>query len=69
MSRFAHHASRRAVEIESEFEHARYIAVPALLWAVAVVAAVAAVALQDVPASAPVQAVSPEDVPTVPFGA
>ena len=69
MNRTSHHTSRRTAEVESEFAHARYIVVPALIWAVAIVLAVAATALQDAPSSAPAQATSTEDVPVVPFGA
>lgn len=69
MTRFAHHASRRFAEVESGFVHTRYIVMPALLWAVAIVAIVAAAVLQDAPADTPAQTASPEDVSIVPLGA
>jgi hypothetical protein len=69
MSRFAHHTSRRTADVESEFAHARYIVVPALLWALAFVSAVMGGALQDERESAPAQMASPEAVPVVPLDA
>ena len=69
MSRFVHHGSRRNAEVESEFVHARYVVVPALLWAAAIVAVVVATALQDTPATAPAQSAPPEQVAVVPLGA
>ena len=65
MSRFAHHMSSRAPDVESDGPHARYIVVPALLWAAAFVVAVIAGALQDERESAPAQMASPEAVPVV----
>lgn len=69
MSRFAHHASSRFANLGSGFVQARYIVVPALLWALAIGAVVAAAWLPDAPAGAPAQAASPEDVALVPLGA
>lgn len=69
MSRFAHHASRRVAEVESEFVHARYIVVPALLWVVAILALTIVAAFQEPPASGSDQTASPEVVPIAPFGA
>lgn len=71
MSRHVHHASNRTADIGSEFAHARYVAVPALLWAVAIVGAIGATALQDTPATAPapVQTAPPAEVAVVPLGA
>jgi hypothetical protein len=69
MSHFANHTSKRTADIESEFAHARYIVVPALLWALAFGGAVIAGALQDERESAPAQMASPEAVPVVPLDA
>ena len=69
MSRFAHHTSRRTADVESEFAHARYIVVPALLWALAFGGAVIAGALQDEREGAPAQMASPEAVAVVPLDA
>jgi hypothetical protein len=69
MSRFVHHASSRIAEVESEFVHARYVVVPALLWAVAIVAVVVATVLQDTPATASAQTAPPAEVSVVPLGA
>lgn len=69
MSRFAHHASRRAAEAEAGFAHACYVAVPALLWAVAMLVAVAATALRGTSVPAPAQAVSGEQSPVTVLGA
>lgn len=69
MSRFAHHASRRAAEIESGFAHVRYIVAIALLWAVAIVAAVVATVVQEAPATTPAESASPAEAPVAPLGA
>lgn len=68
MNRFAHHSARRAAEVDAGFAHARYVVVPALLWAIALVA-VAVASLLDVPEGAPAEALSPRDVPVVSLGA
>lgn len=69
MSRFAHHAFRRAAEAESGFAHARYIVVPALLWAAALMVALVAAANQNGSGDEQVQSESPEEVAVVPLGA
>ena len=69
MSRYTHRSVRRNAEVESEFAHARYIVVPALVWAAAVVAMVVTAVLEDVPSISPDQVAAPEAVPIIPFGA
>lgn len=69
MNRLAHHGSRHLVDVESDFAHARHIVVPALLWAVAIVAIVVVAALQDLPSSGAEPAALPAAVPVAPLGA
>lgn len=69
MNRFAHRASRRLAEVESEFAHARRIVAPALLWVATIVLIALAAALQDTPVSGPAQTASPEAAAVVPLGA
>jgi len=69
MSRFAHHASSRSADVKSAFAHARYVAVPALLFVLGLVVAFGIAALQGAGAAAPVQDVTTEEVPIAPFGA
>jgi hypothetical protein len=40
MKRLAHQGSSCAVHIEAEFAHARYIVVPGLIWAAAILVAI-----------------------------
>ena len=68
MNRFVHHASRRAAA-NSEFTHARYIAVPALLFVAAIVLALSIGALEGATTAAFVPQVTIEEGPIVPFGA
>lgn len=69
MNRFAHHASSRSAEVEAEFAHARYIAVPALLFVLGMVVALSIAALQGGTEGAPTQEVTTGQGPIVPFGA
>jgi hypothetical protein len=68
MSRFVHHDSRRAAAANAELAHARYIAVPALLYVVALALALSIAAFQGETAAGPVPQVTTEEGPIVPFG-
>lgn len=68
MNRFVPHASRRGAA-NAEFMHARYIAVPALLFVAAIVLALSIAALEGESTAAPVPQVTIEQVPIIPFGA
>lgn len=68
MNRFVHHATRPAAAANSKLEHARYIAVQALLYVVAMTLALSISACQGETAAAPVPQVTTEEGPIIPFG-
>lgn len=69
MSRFAHHASTHASRAEFELLQDRYIAVPALLWGLAMLVAIAVTPLQGASADATAQPLTIEDSTNTPYGA
>lgn len=69
MSRFAHHASRRTTETETDVARVRSMAAPALLLAVAIVMIVALTVFRDGSEPAPASTASPELVSVFPYGA
>ena len=69
MSRFAHHASAHAVEAGFELVQTRYVAVPALLWGLAIVVVIAVTAVRPTPAQDAGQALLAEPAATTAYGA
>ena len=69
MSRFAHHASRRIAEVESEFAHARYIVVPGAIWVAAMLVAIFSALTDPDAGSQRAAAPVPTEAATVAYGA
>lgn len=72
MSLFAHHAGPGLAthDVPFEFAHARYVAVPALLWLAAIGVAVIVTLMHSVPSQLASQAPEPtESAPTLSHGA
>lgn len=69
MSRFAHHASRRRTESDTDLAPSRSMAAPALLLAVVIVMIVAITVFRDGSEPAPASTASPELVSVFPYGA
>ena len=68
MNRFVHHVSRRAAA-DAELLHARYVAVPALLFVAAIAFALTIAGLEEATTAAPVPEVTIDQGPAIPFGA
>lgn len=69
MNRFSHDAVRRAAEVESAFAHARYIVVPGLIWAVAILVAILGTLTQPDAEAERAAGTVPTEAATVAYGA
>jgi hypothetical protein len=69
MNRFPHDAARRAAEVESEFDHARYIVVPGLIWAAAILVAILGALIQPDAGAQRAAGTVPTEAATVAYGA